>query len=153
MVISSFKKENALFSSEHVRESSKAESISKRCNLKVVWGNYYDVNKLNSARIGKIFARWPLALAITSISLGDDWGYRVTEMWDKKKKTKIISFKKLISFILKVTNALLVRCFCAMMAKNDFAVWLQRVHLIWVLNSSYYFVKFALKKGKKILFT
>ena len=86
MVISSFKKENALFSSEHVRESSKAESISKRFNLKVLWGNYYDVNKLNSARIGKIFARWPLALAITSISLGDDWGHRVIEMWDKKKK-------------------------------------------------------------------
>ena len=154
MVISSFKKENALFSSEHVRESSKAESISKRCNLKVVWGNYYDVNKLNSARIGKIFARWPLALAITSISLGDDWGHRVTEMWDKKKKTKTTSFlKKADFFYLKVTIAFLVRCFCTMMAKNDFAVWLQRVHLIWVLNSSYYFVKFALKKRKKILFT
>ena len=98
MVISSFKKENALFSSEHVRESSKAESISKRFNLKVVWGNYYDVNKLNSARIGKIFARWPLALAITSISLGDDWGHRVTEMWDKKKKTKTTSFFKKADF-------------------------------------------------------
>ena len=34
MIISSFKKENALFSSEYVRESSKAESISKRYNLR-----------------------------------------------------------------------------------------------------------------------
>ena len=56
------------------------------------------LNKLNSARIGKIFARWPLVLAITSISLGDDWGHRVTEMWDKKKKTKTISFLKKADF-------------------------------------------------------
>ena len=149
MVISSFKKENALFSSEHVRESSKAESISKRFNLKVLWGNYYDVNKLNSARIGKIFARWPLALAITSIRLRDERGHRVTEMWDNNNKKILHHLKSWFPFILKVTNALLARCFCAMMAKNDFAVWLQRVHLIWVLNSSYYFLKFALKKRKK----
>ena len=32
MIISSFKKENTLFSSEHVRGSSKAEWTSKRCN-------------------------------------------------------------------------------------------------------------------------
>ena len=34
MIVSSFKKENALFSSEHVRGSSKAEWTSKRSNLR-----------------------------------------------------------------------------------------------------------------------
>ena len=50
------------------------------------------LNKLNSARIGKIFAGWHLAIAITSECIFLIALKITTILSEKKKKVKLISY-------------------------------------------------------------